>query len=123
MKVAVLQAEDGIRYLTVTGVQTCALPIYDGGRQVVEAEATRSDEVLAQDVPPVRDDDHRVALPRHPQGGADGEWRARPRDRGVDEVGRHEAHLGIHVGALRHAHALGWKRRYIRASAEVGRWV
>src|SRR2546430_3980754 len=25
------QAEDGIRDLTVTGVQTCALPIYDGG--------------------------------------------------------------------------------------------
>src|SRR2546430_12575722 len=24
------QAEDGIRYLTVTGVQTCALPIYTG---------------------------------------------------------------------------------------------
>src|SRR5256886_10633090 len=24
------QAEDGIRYLTVTGVQTCALPICDG---------------------------------------------------------------------------------------------
>src|SRR2546430_16905048 len=24
------QAEDGIRYLTVTGVQTCALPISDG---------------------------------------------------------------------------------------------
>src|SRR5688572_30203016 len=24
------QAEDGIRALTVTGVQTCALPIYDG---------------------------------------------------------------------------------------------
>src|SRR2546430_4586962 len=24
----VFQAEDGIRYLTVTGVQTCALPIY-----------------------------------------------------------------------------------------------
>src|SRR5688572_32693812 len=23
------QAEDGIRYLTVTGVQTCALPIWD----------------------------------------------------------------------------------------------
>src|SRR2546430_7794642 len=30
------QAEDGIRYLTVTGVQTCALPIYPetGGRNV-----------------------------------------------------------------------------------------
>src|SRR2546430_10047705 len=26
------QAEDGIRYLTVTGVQTCALPICDSGR-------------------------------------------------------------------------------------------
>src|SRR2546430_13144613 len=25
------QAEDGIRDLTVTGVQTCALPIFDGG--------------------------------------------------------------------------------------------
>src|SRR5205085_8983560 len=27
-----LQAEDGIRDLTVTGVQTCALPIYRGSR-------------------------------------------------------------------------------------------
>src|SRR5205085_10204944 len=26
----VFQAEDGIRYLTVTGVQTCALPILEG---------------------------------------------------------------------------------------------
>src|SRR3712207_7758778 len=25
------QAEDGIRYIGVTGVQTCALPIYEGG--------------------------------------------------------------------------------------------
>src|SRR5688572_31328393 len=32
------QAEDGIRDLTVTGVQTCALPIYPGrlGRRQVE---------------------------------------------------------------------------------------
>src|SRR2546430_9102300 len=28
------QAEDGIRDLTVTGVQTCALPIYAGQRQI-----------------------------------------------------------------------------------------
>src|SRR5206468_7203394 len=28
------QAEDGIRYLIVTGVQTCALPIFPGGRIV-----------------------------------------------------------------------------------------
>src|SRR2546430_13560086 len=33
------QAEDGIRDLTVTGVQTCALPIYD-------ADAVRIDEPL-----------------------------------------------------------------------------
>src|SRR2546422_8578946 len=33
------QAEDGIRDVAVTGVQTCALPISrDGGAQVVEAE-------------------------------------------------------------------------------------
>src|SRR2546430_9963915 len=28
------QAEDGIRDLTVTGVQTCALPIFDPGLQI-----------------------------------------------------------------------------------------
>src|SRR2546430_5953547 len=28
-RVFILQAEDGIRYLTVTGVQSCALPISD----------------------------------------------------------------------------------------------
>src|SRR2546430_10331227 len=29
------QAEDGIRYLTVTGVQTCALPISGASRQIL----------------------------------------------------------------------------------------
>src|SRR5205085_7044406 len=28
------QAEDGIRYLTVTGVQTCALPIFGRGASI-----------------------------------------------------------------------------------------
>src|SRR5437867_5387229 len=32
------QAEDGIRDRTVTGVQTCALPIYGEGRQAAEGE-------------------------------------------------------------------------------------
>src|SRR2546430_10363274 len=31
------QAEDGIRYLTVTGVQTCALPIFVGAATVAGA--------------------------------------------------------------------------------------
>src|SRR5688572_3802801 len=35
-----LQAEDGIRVLTVTGVQTCALPIFDDGRAVARAEVS-----------------------------------------------------------------------------------
>src|SRR2546427_8629223 len=37
------QAEDGIRDLTVTGVQTCALPIYEGlrPREGIEADAVR----------------------------------------------------------------------------------
>src|SRR2546430_4592882 len=34
------QAEDGIRDLTVTGVQTCALPISSGGGSVTGANAT-----------------------------------------------------------------------------------
>src|SRR6266567_4811432 len=36
------QAEDGIRDLTVTGVQTCALPIFDVGRH--EASIPAGDE-------------------------------------------------------------------------------
>src|SRR2546427_8536386 len=38
------QAEDGIRDLTVTGVQTCALPIYQrlAGQQVVDASLQHS---------------------------------------------------------------------------------
>src|SRR2546430_3662802 len=33
-----MQAEDGIRYLTVTGVQTCALPISRDGQPVKDLE-------------------------------------------------------------------------------------
>src|SRR2546427_9436922 len=35
------QAEDGIRDLTVTGVQTCALPIYRAGRGVYDVREQR----------------------------------------------------------------------------------
>src|SRR2546430_10211285 len=40
------QAEDGIRDLTVTGVQTCALPIYHQAHQVVNQ---REDNELFED--------------------------------------------------------------------------
>src|SRR2546430_7777976 len=34
------QAEDGIRYLTVTGVQTCALPIFRAAPSVIDSGVT-----------------------------------------------------------------------------------
>src|SRR2546430_11292613 len=56
------QAEDGIRDLTVTGVQTCALPIYLGecpacrGRLEEQgALIARASELLALAAPPARD--------------------------------------------------------------------
>src|SRR2546430_14900759 len=52
------QAEDGIRDLTVTGVQTCALPIYhDDGRADLERAEQRSHEPW-----PVRKGDHDALL-------------------------------------------------------------
>src|SRR5256886_3060490 len=44
------QAEDGIRYLTVTGVQTCALPIFDLRRAVVEDEPVPTEHFKEQGV-------------------------------------------------------------------------
>src|SRR5688572_25059504 len=38
------QAEDGIRDLTVTGVQTCALPIFESGDAIVETKVTDARE-------------------------------------------------------------------------------
>ena len=62
----------------------------DGGRrQVVEAQEARPNEVLPEEVPPLRHDHRRVALPRQPQRGADGDRRRRPRHGDVHEVGRH----------------------------------
>src|SRR5450432_517477 len=41
------QAEDGIRYLIVTGVQTCALPIWGGGGVVAVSASGGDSEGLA----------------------------------------------------------------------------
>src|SRR2546430_12920069 len=40
------QAEDGIRDLTVTGVQTCALPIWMRENQLLDADRTTLSHVL-----------------------------------------------------------------------------
>src|SRR5690606_41181989 len=46
------QAEDGIRYFHVTGVQTCALPIFEGTfAEAVDALNGASAPILALDVP------------------------------------------------------------------------
>src|SRR5256886_6897550 len=42
------QAEDGIRDLTVTGVQTCALPIYSGLRYRMPVGKARRRDLLFQ---------------------------------------------------------------------------
>src|SRR2546430_10976321 len=48
------QAEDGIRDLTVTGVQTCALPIYPTNSERVISRALRTGGVGYRDLPPLR---------------------------------------------------------------------
>src|SRR2546427_12922169 len=49
------QAEDGIRDLTVTGVQTCALPISQNGRQGGDpAKLARALVAIAGEDPPPR---------------------------------------------------------------------
>src|SRR2546428_7313315 len=47
------QAEDGIRDLTVTGVQTCPLPIFGGGHQVAQTRRLSLDP-SATSAPPAR---------------------------------------------------------------------
>src|SRR2546430_7942286 len=42
------QAEDGIRDLTVTGVQTCALPIYDRARRLAVEHRAEHRMILGQ---------------------------------------------------------------------------
>src|SRR2546430_6899874 len=54
------QAEDGIRDLTVTGVQTCALPIYPR-----DAGQDPHDGLLAARIQVVRREDRRAGPARH----------------------------------------------------------
>src|SRR5437867_8572418 len=58
------QAEDGIRVRTVTGVQTCALPISQGGTQ---ADVKREDLGIKLDVTPSISPDGFVRLDLTPE--------------------------------------------------------
>src|SRR3712207_8990187 len=44
-----LQAEDGIRDIGVTGVQTCALPIYEPGDEAKPDDAAAADDTADDD--------------------------------------------------------------------------
>src|SRR5688572_31062454 len=44
------QAEDGIRDLTVTGVQTCALPISQGNRIIFSSNRDGNHEIYVSDI-------------------------------------------------------------------------
>src|SRR5579859_8290608 len=55
-----VQAEDGIRYLTVTGVQTCALPIYWTVARVPMPCRQPLPPVTCARAPPSRSEERRV---------------------------------------------------------------
>src|SRR6202165_902619 len=55
-----LQAEDGIRDCWVTGVQTCALPIWDGTGRFICRPATSNWRAVPSDAAPTRSEERRV---------------------------------------------------------------
>src|SRR2546430_3901411 len=76
------QAEDGIRDLTVTGVQTCALPILDGGmrrgeRDQREGSGDERDHARHPQVRLPRDPKEVVADPRSEERRVGKECRSR----------------------------------------------
>src|SRR5205085_7750024 len=81
------QAEDGIRGLTVTGVQTCALPIFDAAPAARDPAATRRARALR---PPAVS---RPATPPAPDRGSPGPsrapaWGRTSRADGAGKIGR-----------------------------------
>src|SRR2546427_2270607 len=75
------QAEDGIRDLTVTGVQTCALPIYRAARETGRGRRQRVGPRGRAERPAAhRGEAARVGRLAGP-GDAAAAWRGRERDR------------------------------------------
>src|SRR3989454_8436843 len=58
------QAEDGIRDYKVTGVQTCALPIFSDGALQIQALSRRRAVDPTRNIKAIRDDDHRSTTQR-----------------------------------------------------------
>ena len=88
-----------------------------------ETERRRADEVVPQHVRRAGRDHAGVPLAREHERLGHADAGGRRRDRDVDEVGRRKTDLGVHVSPLCHAHARGWKRRYICSRVADGRCV
>src|SRR3712207_5364041 len=89
------QAEDGIRDIGVTGVQTCALPIYVVEREIVAVIAPYDVEELIGSVVPIAAIPHAVdVLSCHGNVSADGSER---RQRGLVVVSVDETILVLQV--------------------------
>src|SRR5699024_11524462 len=83
------QAEDGIRDRNVTGVQTCALPISDGGVGAVAAASGAPSGPGSEEE--AEQGGHDRARPGQQQGGAQAfqdEFRDRSEERRVGKEGR-----------------------------------
>src|SRR5690349_24874104 len=99
------QAEDGIRDLYVTGVQTCALPIWESapvgrsrGRAIREAKTQRPSEYRAESIATRATRDLRQEIERSEErrvgkecrsGGAACHYKKKKMDRGVELTSKH----------------------------------
>src|SRR2546430_9920873 len=119
-----VQAEDGIRYLTVTGVQTCALPIYEREHEIEPAgEPGRGLDDRAE-VLLLREPSHVEDVLRSPRGPRRGS-EARGVDTVRDQVDLRGADARGHVGAellRRHDHGIrrAQPERLDRAAQRAG---
>ncbi len=93
------------------------------GPERAEAERIGAHEVVAQHPRGAGHQHAGVPPPRERQRVANARAARHPCGRDVDQIGRREAHLGIDVRALGHAHARGWNRRYIRKRVADGKCV
>jgi hypothetical protein len=114
-------AHDDLRFARVDHGQR---PGQARHRQLREAERVRAGDVRAQDEAIAAGAQHvGLATPGQAHRVRRAERRGRRHDRTVDQVGRRRHDLRIDLGAPGHHRARGWKVRYMRCSAELGRCV
>src|SRR5436309_5102246 len=114
------QAEDGIRYFHVTGVQTCALPIYP-------TQIRRVGHFSNPIAPDLRTEDprHGVVVPPHRNEGVVGtfaRWSLRHRER-VNDVGPERRELGRLDEMLEHCIPVTWQPGRAQGCLERGPMV